>query len=592
MRKFLSLLAVLMLFYASIFAQSRTVKGVIKDDKGESIPFATIKIKGKATGGAADQAGAFQIQAAPGDVLVISAAGFTAREIAVNNQESLSIDLNPLNQLDEVIVTAQGIRKKSREIGYSYAKISNEEVNVGRSPQLAQALSGKVSGLAVYNVNNSVDPQVKVVLRGYRSLTGNNEALVVLDGMQTTQTVLATINPNDIESVSILKGGQAATLYGSAGINGALVITTKKGAKGNLKVSFSNSTNFEQISFLPEFQDKYGNGSHYATSFGGAGYKTDYLERMKDNWRPFENQQYGDAYDGLPRIAGRVLEDGSSLIIPYAPVKDARRKAFDIGLSTNNQISFQGGDETSTYYMSVENNKIKGIVPKDKSERTGVRLASSKAYNKLNVGFNASYVQANYDRTTSDFYNDLINTAAFIPIEEMRDWQTNKFANPNGYFNDYFNNPYFNKDNNRRKYTDVNIQGNFDINYKAFSWLNVYNRLGVMNNSRTQKSWTGKFLYSDWAKNDAYVPAPWDYANDYDGIDRAGTDILGAVGDLSATENVLNNEFQLQMNKDFGAFSNKLILGYSLYQRKTKLITVGSNSVVVPDVYNVSNRQG
>ena len=592
MRKFLSLLAVLMLFYASIFAQSRTVKGVIKDDKGESIPFATIKIKGKATGGAADQAGAFQIQAAPGDVLVISAAGFTAREIAVNNQESLSIDLNPLNQLDEVIVTAQGIRKKSREIGYSYAKISNEEVNVGRSPQLAQALSGKVSGLAVYNVNNSVDPQVKVVLRGYRSLTGNNEALVVLDGMQTTQTVLATINPNDIESVSILKGGQAATLYGSAGINGALVITTKKGAKGNLKVSFSNSTNFEQISFLPEFQDKYGNGSHYATSFGGAGYKTDYLERMKDNWRPFENQQYGDAYDGLPRIAGRVLEDGSSLIIPYAPVKDARRKAFDIGLSTNNQISFQGGDETSTYYMSVENNKIKGIVPKDKSERTGVRLASSKAYNKLNVGFNASYVQANYDRTTSDFYNDLINTAAFIPIEEMRDWQTNKFANPNGYFNDYFNNPYFNKDNNRRKYTDVNIQGNFDINYKAFSWLNVYNRLGVMNNSRTQKSRTGKFLYSDWAKNDAYVPAPWDYANDYDGIDRAGTDILGAVGDLSATENVLNNEFQLQMNKDFGAFSNKLILGYSLYQRKTKLITVGSNSVVVPDVYNVSNRQG
>ena len=155
-------------------------------------------------------------------------------------------------------MTAQGIRKSRREVSYAAAQLETSDVNVGRSPQLAQALSGKVTGLAIYNVNNSVDPAVKVVLRGYRSLTGNNEALVVLDGMQTTSTVLAIINPNDIESVSILKGGQAATLYGSAGINGAIIITTKQGTKGKLRVAYSNSTNFEQISFLPQFQDKYG----------------------------------------------------------------------------------------------------------------------------------------------------------------------------------------------------------------------------------------------------------------------------------------------------------------------------------------------
>jgi TonB-linked SusC/RagA family outer membrane protein len=592
MRKFMTMLTVALLSFGVAVAQNRLITGKITDAKGTPVPRATITLK-NGTGTSADEKGNFQINAKTGDILTITSIDFSTTTAKVGSSSTLDIVISGKeNKLEEVVVTAQGIRKKSREIGYSYAKLSNDDISVGRSPQLAQALSGKVSGLAVYNVNNSVDPQVKVVLRGYRSLTGNNDALVVLDGMQTTQTVLSLINPNDIEGVSILKGGQAATLYGSAGINGAIVITTKKGAKGKLKVSYSNATNFEQISFLPKFQDKYGNGSHYATSFGSAGYKTDYLERLKDNWRPFENQQYGDAFDGTDRIIGRVLEDGSKNIIPYAALKNTRRDAFDIGLSVNNQVSFQGGDQTSSFYLSVENNRINGIVPKDKSERTGVRLASTKEYGKLTIGFNASYVQASYDRTTFDFYNDLINTAAHIPLKSLRDWQTNKFANPNGYYNDYFNNPYFNKDNNRTKYTDANIQGNFDINYKATSWLNIYNRLGVMNNSRIQKSTTGKFLYTDWAKGSAYVPEPWELTNDYDGIDRAGTDILGAVTDLSTTENVINNEFQLQANKDFGNFSNKLVLGYSIYQRKTKLIRVGSGSVVVPDIYNVSNRQG
>jgi TonB-dependent SusC/RagA subfamily outer membrane receptor len=178
--------------------------------------------------------------------------------------------------------------------------------------------------------------------------------------MQTTSTVLALINPNDIENVSILKGGQAATLYGSAGINGAIVITTKKGVKGKMRVDYSNSTNFEQISFLPDFQDKYGSGSHYYPSFGTAGYSTDHKVRLKENWRPYENQQYGDAYDGSQRLQGRVTEDGSKLVIPYAAIPGIRNKTFDTGVSTNNQINFQGGDETSSFYLSAENQRVQG----------------------------------------------------------------------------------------------------------------------------------------------------------------------------------------------------------------------------------------
>jgi TonB-linked SusC/RagA family outer membrane protein len=591
MRKLVLLLPGLLLFFA-VLAQKTTVNGKVTDEKGTGVPNASIRIKGTKTGTSADAQGNFTISVDPGAKLIISATGFRERE--VDATANVTVSLTEENKvLNEVIVTSQGIRKKSREIGYSYSRITNSDVTVGHAPQLGQALSGKVSGLAVYNINNSVDPQVKIVLRGYRSLTGNNEALVVLDGMQTTSTVLGTLNPNDIESITILKGGQAATLYGSAGINGAIVITTKRGTKGKLKVSFSNSTNFEQISFLPEFQEKYGSGSqYYPIAFGQPGYSTDYLVRTRANWRPYENQQYGDMYDGSLRLAGRTLQDSSRLIVPYANIKNVRRKSFDVGFSVNNQVNFQGGDETSTFYLSVENQITHGIVPHDESERTGARLAATKELDKLSVGFSAAYAQASYDRTTSDFYNDIINTASWFPVHEMRDWRTNKFANPNGYYNDYYNNPYFNADINRAKYKDANFQGNLDLTYKLTSWLNATDKIGVMNNSRTGKNTTEKFLYNDWAKYSAYIVAPWDHSDDYPGIYRAISDILGSVSDYSTTENIINNEFQLQATKKFGQFSNKLVLGGSIYQRTTKAINVSSSSIVVPDVYNVSNRQG
>lgn len=595
MKKFLlSSWLLSLVFCLPLLAQNVNVSGrVTASEDGSPLPGVNIVVKGSTRGATSNSEGNYEISVPKGTVLQYSFIGFVTQSVTVGSQTTINVVMqSDASQLQEIVVTAQGIRRNQREIGYAYSKVSTDDVTVGRSPQLAQALSGKVTGLAVYNVNNSVDPAVKVVLRGFRSLTGNNEALVVLDGMQTTSTILATINPNDIESVSILKGGQAATLYGSAGINGALIITTKKGAQGKLRISYSNSTNFEQISFLPQIQEKYGSGSHYATSFGADGYKTDYLERMKDNWRSYENQQYGDAFDGSIRMQGRTTEDGGQYMLPYSAIKNARRKAFDTGVSMNNQISFQGGDETSSFYLSVENQKISGIVPHDKSERTGARLSATKEYGKVTAGFNAAYTQAAYDRTSSDFYNDVLNQPANLPLSDLRDWQTDKFANPNGYYNDYYNNPYFNADNNRMKYKDANLNGNLNLSFRPTTWLTFTERLGIMNNSRTGKNTTGKFLYTDWAKSKAFIPAPFYRDGDGTGIYRAITDILGGVTDYSGTENVVNSEFQIQLAKDFGPFSNKLILGNSVYQRTTKAIAVGSSSIVVPDVYNVANRQG
>jgi TonB-linked SusC/RagA family outer membrane protein len=595
MRKFLSLLPVLMLISALALGQARTITGKVTNDKGEPVPFATVLLKGTKTSVVADANGVFTIQAGQGQVLQISSAGAAMKEVTIGTSDMVTVSVGSTGQMEEVVVTAQGIRRKPKELGYSVAKVDGEALMVGRSPQLAQSLSGKVSGLAIYNTNNSVDPSVKITLRGYRSITGNNDALIVLDGTPQapgSQTILSLLNPNDIESISVLKGGQAGTLYGSAGVNGALVITTKKGNKGKPRVSFSNSTNIEQLSFLPEFQDKYGSGSHYATSSGSAGWKPDYLERMKDNWRPFENQQYGDAYDGSQRIIGRELEDGSQNILPYSPISGERKRIWNTGITTNNQFAIEGGGESSSYRISVENNAAQGIVPSDKSNRTGVRVSAGQDMGRLTTRFNAAYIQQNFYRTTANFYYESLNQAAHIPISQYRDWKNNKFANPNGFFNDYFNNPYFLLDKDRTKYNDANISGSMDIGYKINSWLNISEQLGVQNNTRNRKNYSAKFIYSDYAKNDAFVPAPWDYTNDYDGIDRASTDYVGGVLDQIGTENIINNELRLNAEKTFGNFTTRGLIGWNVFQRKTKLTEVSSGSVVVPDLYNVSNRQG
>jgi TonB-linked SusC/RagA family outer membrane protein len=595
MRKIMTLLTVFVLMCVFAIGQTRPITGKVRNDKGENVPFATVTVKGTTRSVTADAEGNFRIDASTGEVLVITSTGQTAKEFTVGQGSEVVATLgSTTSQLEEVVVTAQGIRRRPKELGYSVAQINNSDIMVGRSPQLAQSLSGKVSGLAVYNVNNSVDPAVKITLRGYRSMTGNNDALIVIDGVPSggSQTMLSLINPNDIESISVLKGGQAGTLYGSLGVNGALVITTKRGSSGKARVTYSNATNIEEISFLPEFQTKYGNGSHYATLFGAAGYKTDHLERMKDNWRPFENQQYGDPYDGSQRIIGRQLEDGSQFVVPYSAIDGERKRIWNQGFTTNNQVSVEGGANGNSYRLSVENNSSKGVVPEDVSNRTGVRLAAGTEAGRLTARFNAAYIQQNFDRTTYDFYFESLNQAAHIPLSQLRDWRNNKFANPNGFYNDYYNNPYFQLDNNRQNYNDANISGSVDLAFKINKTFSITDQIGVQNNTRNRKNTTGKFLYSDWARDSAYVPAPWDYTNDYDGIDRAGSDILGSVTDQINTENIINNDLRLNADHTFGDFTTRGLIGFNVYQRKTKFVQVGSSSVVVPEVYNVSNRQG
>ena len=582
MRKIVSLLTVLMLLCALAFGQTRTVTGQVRNDKGEVVPFATVAEAGTRNAAKADANGFFALKIKEGSSLTITAAGYDAKTVSAGTG-IVNVVLTPNGQMTEVVVTtALGIKRRPKEVGYANTTVKNDQITVGRSPNLGQALSGQVAGLTIYNTNQAVNSTPRIVLRGNRSITGDNTALIVLDGVPVPSNTISYLNPNDIESVTVLKGGQAATLYGSDGANGVLVITTKKGNNVKPTISFTSTVNADEVAYLPKFQTEFGSGSGYGLT-------------QQENYRPFENQQYGDAYDGSIRAAGRKSPDGKWLELPYQFIPGIRKKIWDVGVTTQNDISISGGDANSTYYLSVQDANIKGVVPKDEYRRDAFRFNASKSYGRFKAAFDATYTIDHAQRTNADFYFFALNTPGWIPLDKLKDWQTNYFANPNGYFNDYYNNPWFEMDNNRNDGRNNYFNGNLSLDFKPVSWLAFSYRVGTAVTNSSSKSRVNRFDYSEYAKgNLADKPITKDpQYNDYSYVWRAkNAPISGSVRDDMSYGMRINSDLLITLNKDWGDFSTKLILGNSLQQRTSKSMTVASTSVIIPDLFNVSNRSG
>lgn len=577
MRKTASLLAMLLLFAAVAFGQAVTVKGTVKNETGEVVPFASVTETGTKNGTTADANGVFSLKINSGSTITVTAANHEPM-VVTPVAGIANVVLKSTGNLEEVVVTtALGVKRRPKEIGYANSTIKAEQITAGNSPTLGQALSGKVAGLTIQNTTSGVSKDVRITLRGNRSITGNNEALIVLDGVPVPQNTISYINPNDVENVTVLKGGQAATLYGSDGVNGVIMITTKKGT-GKPTVTFTHSTEWERISFMPDFQTGFGSGSDY----GGT-------PNTIENFRPFENQQYGDAFNGQNREQGRVLSDGTWLELPYSAIKNQKKDAFNTGHVNQTGITYTAGDENSRFLLSAMDYTATGVVPGDKYRRDNVRFNASRSYGKFKASFDGTFVLDRTETTTSSFYFNVLNVAANIPLNLFRNWRTDKFASPNGYYNDYYPNPYFSADNNRRDSRNNILNGNINLEFKPLSWLSANYRLGAAYTNNFRKDWTGQFLFSAYSKT-AKTHSP-EY-NDYNGIYYANTNILGSVLDYSSYGSRLNSDFWVTLDKSFNKFTGKLILGNSIQQRQSKGTQVSSSSVVVPGLYNIENRAG
>ena len=307
MRKFLTLLAMLLVFSTLAIAQTKTVTGKVTDEAGNAIPFASISEKGTATGASADASGDFKISIQNKGILVVSATGFSSEEVTPSGDHINIFLRGAKNTMQEVIITAGGILQKRREIGTAATQISSQTLNAGKATNVSSGLQGKVAGLMISNSSGGVNPNFRLVLRGQRSLTGNNQALLVLDNVIVPSDVLSNLNPEDVESVTVLNGSGASALYGSQGSNGALIVTTKKGRNGRTAVTFSHTTTLESVAFAPKIQKLFG--------AGGSSYGYDAFGNV--NYSEIENQSYGPGFDGSIRDVGYPLENGDQLKLPY-----------------------------------------------------------------------------------------------------------------------------------------------------------------------------------------------------------------------------------------------------------------------------------
>ncbi len=568
-----------------VYAQNRSLSGRVTDrGTGQALPGATVLVKGTTVGASTNADGSFSLSVpTTATALTISSIGYTSVDKTIGSDATYDVALaSDVKQLGEVVVTgALGVQRQSREIGYATATIDTKELNQARVTNVTNGLAGKVSGLQIQTLSAGINPSVRVTLRGNRSLTGENQALVVVDGVLSTSEVLTALNPDDIDNITVLKGANAAALYGSQASNGALIITTKRGGT-TPTVTFSHSSQFEQVSRLPKLQDKFGLGAQdYASQYPLFPTAPDDITSADytAQYNSYENQQFGPRFDGSIRNLGLALENGHIQSMPYSARPNERLDFFNTGYQMQNNVSFSGGDEKSKIFVSYQNTKNHGIIPKDLFERNTFRLNASREMGKLTVGFNASYSQklvdatSNLDRDNSVYWN-VVNTSVQVPITQYKDWQNNEFANPNGYYNEYYFNPYFTIDNNRTKLRENYLIGNIDLGYKVFDWLSVQYRLGATIINQSNQNTQDKFLYTPFVSV------------------RGRRDVNGFVSDLTSDLTRLNSDFFVNINKTFGDFSTKLILGNNTQSGNSRYLATNSTALSVPGLFNLENRVG
>ncbi|RYY59523.1 MAG: SusC/RagA family TonB-linked outer membrane protein [Chitinophagaceae bacterium] len=566
MRKFAMLLFALLGGWIMIHAQQRTVSGTVKNEKGEPVPFATVTDKQAGRSVAADAEGKFSILVTGGAVLEISSSGFKTFTIGSDADLSVLV-LQGGNDLQEVVVTALGQQRQAKELGYSTAKVKASELTQAKPVNLQNGLTGKVSGLNISTTNNGVFADTRITLRGIRSLTGNNQPMLIVDGVPVALGYINAINPNDIADVTILKSSSSTAVYGPDGVNGAIVVTTKKGVKGKPVISFSHNFQIETLAFMPKFQKQFGSG--YSND-DRTGYGT---------YDSVEQQSWGDRFDGSMRALGEPGPNGEKMVIPYSYDKKGRSSYFVNGFTQQTDLSYSAGD----FYLSVQNVGIRGILAGDKNDRRTVTMKADREYGRFKAGFNIRYTNSQYDITNNNeaVYYGVTSAPGQIHLDNFRNWRTDYFSSPDGYYTTFMDNwsktPFFAKDNWRERGRTDDLFGNGELNFKAASWLNLTYRVGLAISNGDSRSTVGSYVPSDFHRTRLY---PY------------SKPINAAVTSSSLFGTRLNSETFANAAKRFGKIGTGLLIGHSYRETGNRLLGVGSNNLGTSTLFSIAARKG
>ena len=489
------------------FAQERTVSGTVSDNAGLPLPGVSVLIKGTQTGAQTDFDGKFSIKASPTQILVFSYIGMMTQEKTASSAV-LNIKLNDAtNELDAVVVTALGIKREKKSLGYSSQQVTAEQVSTVPTGNFVNNLSGKVAGLTITNGTN-FGGSTNVVLRGFKSLLGDNQALFVVDGIPILNSnvnsgdqksgrggldfgnAASDINPNNIAEINVLKGAAATALYGSRGQNGVIIITTKKGKAGNdLAVEFSSAYTRSTIdkSTFVKYQTEYGQGyfGQRFSSFQG-----------QPRARTGDDASYGPKYDGSPVFQYDAFVPGSATFgqaTPWTIAQNTPETFFEAATSTINNISLSGGSDKATYRLTYANTKSDDILPNALLSKNNFNAAASYKFNdKLSSNFNATYVNQNTRNRNATGYNGNVMSnfrqwwATNVDIKEQKQFydlgQQNYTWNQRSATNIaplYWDNPYFQRNQNYNTDTRERFAANASITYDVSKEFSFLGRIGT-----------------------------------------------------------------------------------------------------------------
>ena len=606
-------LCFLMLSITQVFAQNRTVTGTVtaKDD-GLPIPGVTVKVKGTNTGTQTNQAGKFSLSLPPGGTLTFSFVGYTPVDVTPKGT-SANVSLSTAaSQLGEVVVTgALGIKTQERSLGYATATIGSKDLNQAAVTDVSTGLQGKVSGLQVNLTSNGINPTTRIVLQGNRSITGNNEALLVVDGVPIDDvSYITTLNPEDVQSVNILKGGLAAAIYGSKAANGVLVITTKKGSKGKPSITVSNTTEVQSVSYLPSLQTEFG-------GYGGEGGAFVNADGTV-NAVPYENESYGPAFNGQKILlalspiyaADGVTVDGyDTVYTKYANLNNNRKDFFLNGITNQFNVSYDIGDENSSLHVGFQDVDAGGVIPDDHDRKDNLRIGGTQTYGKFSVEYNAAYHQNNINSfgssynqqsngiTTGDpFYFELLNTPADVPLTKTTLQSSTgpvtydpsdlngQYTNINSYYNAYATNPYWTLQNSRDKTDTYGFEGNINLAYKATDWLTFSDRLGLTQLTTQYTYEKAGVAFEPWA-----IADPEHAGN----IPSALVSTFPSTFDETFMEQLLNNDFIASFDKKINSdFKISGLVGANMQQSYQRELNLEGDELQFPGDYNVTSTLG
>lgn len=483
----LSAILFLLLLSQMTFAQDTAIKGVVKASTGETLPGVSVALKGSSQVVVTDGNGSFSIVAPDKSVLAFTYIGFQVQELQVNkNAGALLVTLQPTeNALNEVVVTALGINRQKKSLGYAVQEIKGQDLAEAKETNLVNALAGKIAGVRVTNSQGDMGSS-RVVIRGETSISGNNQPLFVVDGIPVDNSQLnsagardyanaiSDINADDIESISVLKGPNAAALYGSRAAAGVIIIKTKTGkSKRGVGITVNSNTVLETIATLPVYQNAFGQGSEGLFS---------YVDGKGKGLNDGVDESWG------PRMDGRLLPQffSKGVAVPFVAHPDNVRDFFQTGYSLNNGIAIADATEKFDYRLSYNNLKQVGVIPNSGQGKNSVTLNTTlRLTPKLSLTANANYSKLGSDNLPgtggSRSTSTMLQFAWFgrqVDINELKNY-LDENGNTFNWNNSYYSNPYWVAYENTVSQNRNRLIGSVGLNYKIIDGLDFNFRTGT-----------------------------------------------------------------------------------------------------------------